>query len=197
MKIFFRLSEPSVIVHSCETVYPPLLLTTKSLAAPAFDISQDQLVHKVMYTKILRLPDFCQKIEFWSFKCKKQNCYISNSIPLVGNTHFYFKTVVAVREKKLIRKVSMWRSVKSQGIKNLYREIVQIYLRLSKYNTYCWSCIAMVHVNCLWLVWDLMRGSSVPRHCKYPIALICHQTDIILFWKTNVAEVGLRFWRDF
>ena len=53
MPIFFRLSEPSVIVQSHETVYPPLLLTTKFLAAPAFDISQDQLVHKVMISFFL------------------------------------------------------------------------------------------------------------------------------------------------
>ena len=37
------------MVQSCETIYPPILLTSKSLAVPAFDISQDQLVHKVMH----------------------------------------------------------------------------------------------------------------------------------------------------
>lgn len=46
---FCRLSEPSLVVQSCETIYPPLILTSKALTVPAFDISQDQLVHKVMY----------------------------------------------------------------------------------------------------------------------------------------------------
>lgn len=37
-----------MIVQSCEPGFPHLVLTGTSLAVPAFDISQDQLVHKVM-----------------------------------------------------------------------------------------------------------------------------------------------------
>lgn len=109
--MFFRLSEPSVIVRSCETVYPPLLLATKSLAAPAFDISQDQLVHKVMYTKFFPLI-FVKRLNFEALSI---------------NTHFYFKTVVIGQRKKINEKRFYVKSVKSQGIKNLNREIVQIY----------------------------------------------------------------------
>ena len=35
------------MVQSCEAIYPSLILTSKSVAVPAFDITQDQLVHKV------------------------------------------------------------------------------------------------------------------------------------------------------
>ena len=35
------------MVQSCEAIYPSLILTSKSLAVPAFDMTQDQLVHKV------------------------------------------------------------------------------------------------------------------------------------------------------
>ncbi|XP_078373747.1 spatacsin-like isoform X3 [Oculina patagonica] len=63
--VYHWLSEPSVIVQSCEAVYPPLLLTSKSLAVPAFDISQDQLVHKVIMYENAGLADSLCFVNQW------------------------------------------------------------------------------------------------------------------------------------
>ncbi|XP_068741533.1 spatacsin-like isoform X2 [Montipora capricornis] len=63
--LYHWLSEPYIIVQSFETIYPSLLLTRKSLAVPAFDITQDQLVHKVIMYENAGLADALCFVNQW------------------------------------------------------------------------------------------------------------------------------------
>lgn len=85
--VYHRLSESSLIVRCCETTYPPLLLTSKSLAVPVFDITQDQLVHKVMY--LLTGSKKCDV----RHKYKPTQLYIQGSLKLtLDGQNYHAKT---------------------------------------------------------------------------------------------------------
>lgn len=85
--VYHRLSESSLIVRCCETTYPPLLLTSKSLAVPVFDIMQDQLVHKVMY-----LLTGSKKCDI-RHKYKPTQLYIQGSLKLtLDGQNYHAKT---------------------------------------------------------------------------------------------------------